>query len=107
MPKVTYVHPDGSRDIADVSLGSSVMQGATAHRVRGILAECGGAAMCATCHVYVDVAHAGLFPSVTDAEDAMLDSTVCERRATSRLSCQLILSEEHNGLIVTLPESQV
>ena len=106
MIRVTYLHPNGSRQSVDVDAGSSVMQAATAHRVRGIVAECGGAAMCATCHVYVDQAFAGLFPQLSDAEDAMLDSTVSERLPTSRLSCQLILEAQHDGLVVQLPEQQ-
>ncbi len=107
MPKVTFINANGSQDVVDVDAGSNLMQGAIAHRVRGILAECGGAAMCATCHVYVEEARAGLFPPISEAEDAMLDSAVCERKPTSRLSCQLVVAAEHDGLAVTLPERQV
>jgi len=107
MPKITFIHANGAQETVEVEAGNNVMQGAIAHRVRGILAECGGAAMCATCHVYVDEPFAARFPRITDAEDAMLDSTVCERKATSRLSCQLVIGSEHDGLVVTLPAQQI
>lgn len=101
MPKVIYVAADGSRATLDVAEGRSVMQGAVDHGLDGIVAECGGNAMCATCHVYVGAP--GL-PPMTEHEDALLDGTASERRANSRLSCQLPALE---GLVVELPERQV
>jgi len=101
MPRVTYVAADGSRVTVDVEEGRSVMQGAVDAGLDGIVAECGGNAMCATCHVYVDAR--GL-PPMMEHEDALLDGTASERRANSRLSCQLPAIE---GLVVELPERQV
>ena len=82
------------------------MLAATRHGLDGIVAECGGNAMCATCHVYVDAAWLARLPPMTDEEDALLDGTAAERRANSRLSCQLVVSPEMDGLIVYLPETQ-
>lgn len=106
MPKVIYVHPDRSQTVVDVPAGTSVMQAAVANGVAGIVAECGGSAMCATCHVYINEPFAARLPPINDVEDAMLDSTICERTDQSRLSCQLIVTEELDGLIVRLPDAQ-
>jgi ferredoxin, 2Fe-2S len=107
MPKVTYVHPNGTRDELEIAIGTSVMQGATANAIDGIVAECGGNAMCATCHVYVDREHIGQLPAMSPEEDALLDGTASERRPNSRLSCQIVLSPALDGLVVHLPERQV
>jgi ferredoxin, 2Fe-2S len=106
MPKVTYVQPDGARETFDVATGKSLMLGAQSHGVAGILGECGGQAMCATCHVYVDDKHLDLLPAMSDDEDAMLEDTASERKPTSRLSCQLEASDELDGIVVHLPEEQ-
>ncbi len=107
MPKITYVHPDGSRDVLEVPVGTSIMQAAILNSIDGIVAECGGSAMCATCHVYVEEQDLGRTPTMEDAENEMLEFTACERRPNSRLSCQLVVSEEMDGLVVHLPETQV
>lgn len=107
MPTVTYVNPDGSREDVDVAEGTSVMRGAVRHGIEGIVAECGGNAMCATCHVYVDEDQLPLLPEMTDEEDALLDGTVGERRPNSRLSCQIPVTAALDGLVVELPERQV
>lgn len=107
MPTVTYIHPDGTKRDLDVPAGKRVMQAAVGAGIDGIVAECGGQAMCATCHVYLDSAWIDTFPAITDEEDEMLDDTVSERTDTSRLSCQLVVTDEHDGLIVELPEAQV
>jgi 2Fe-2S ferredoxin len=107
MPKITYVHPDGSRDVLDVPVGTSIMQGAILNSIDGIVAECGGSAMCATCHVYVEPQDLGRTPKMEDAENEMLEFTACERRPNSRLSCQLVVSPEMDGLVVHLPDTQV
>ncbi len=107
MPKVTYVHPDGTQDVLDVAVGTSVMLGAITRGIDGIVAECGGSAMCATCHVYVDPAHLEKLPPPDANEDAMLDSTAAERRPNSRLSCQIDMTTALDGLVVHLPERQV
>jgi 2Fe-2S ferredoxin len=106
MPKVTYVQPDGARDTFDITTGKSLMLGAQSHGVAGILGECGGQAMCATCHVYVDAKDLDLLPAMSDDEDAMLEDTASERKPTSRLSCQLEASDELDGIVVHLPEEQ-
>ncbi|MGA8382868.1 MAG: 2Fe-2S iron-sulfur cluster-binding protein [Stellaceae bacterium] len=107
MPSITYVHPDGARDVIEVPLGTSVMRGAILNNVDGIVAECGGEMMCATCHVYVDAPDLGRTPPQSDDEKAMLEFTASERKPTSRLSCQLVVTPEMDGLVVYLPETQV
>ena len=107
MPAITYVHPNGEREELDVSVGMSLMQGATSHGVDGILAECGGNAMCATCHVYVDRDRLHTLPPMSADEDALLDGAASERRSNSRLSCQLVVTLDFDGLVVSLPERQV
>lgn len=103
MPKVVFVLPDGHRVDAEAETGVSAMKVALQNRVRGIVAECGGSMMCATCHVYVDVAwveHAGAAGPV---ESEMLDCTGSERRPESRLSCQVIASDELDGIVLHVP----
>jgi 2Fe-2S ferredoxin len=107
MPKVTYIHPDGGRDVLDVPVGTSVMQAAIANGIDGIVAECGGSMMCATCHVYVDPGQLDRLPPISSIENDMLDQTACERRPNSRLSCQLVATAEFEGLQVHLPEAQI
>jgi 2Fe-2S ferredoxin len=82
------------------------MQGATHQGIDEILAECGGNAMCATCHVYVDEAQIDLLPPLTEDEDALLDGAAAERLPTSRLSCQIVVTPELDGLVLRLPERQ-
>ena len=107
MPKITYLHDDGSRESITVAVGANVMRTAIEHDVDGIVAECGGAAACATCHVYVDPACAKRFPLPTEIEDEMLESTASERRPESRLSCQLNLPAGLDERIVRIPPVQV
>lgn len=107
MPRITYIHTDGTREELDVADGTSVMQGALRHGVEGIVAECGGNAMCATCHVYVEPDRLDLLPPTSDEEDALLDGTASERRPNSRLSCQIQVTPALDGLVVRLPERQV
>jgi len=107
MPRITYIHADGTRDDIDVAAGLSVMQGAIGRGIDGIVAECGGNAMCATCHVYVAPNHLDRLPPVGADEDALLEGTACERRANSRLSCQIAVTQELDGLVVELPERQI
>lgn len=107
MPTITYIHPDGTERDLDVPAGKRVMQAAVGAGIDGIVAECGGQAMCATCHVYLDCAWIDTFPTITDEEDEMLDDTVSERTDNSRLSCQLVVTDEHEGLVIELPEAQV
>ena len=107
MPLITYVHSDGAREAIDVPLGTSVMRAAILNGVDGIVAECGGEMMCATCHVYVEPAQLPLCPTQSDDEKAMLEFTASERKANSRLSCQLVVTPEMDGLVVRLPPTQV
>lgn len=104
MPKVTYVQPDGTEMIVDAEAGASVMRTAVSSGVPGIVAECGGSAMCATCHVYVDPRDRAALPEMLAVEDEMLDCTAAEREAGSRLSCQLPVSAD---IRVRIPETQV
>ncbi|WP_371573855.1 2Fe-2S iron-sulfur cluster-binding protein [Streptomyces sp. NBC_01314] len=108
MPKVTYAQPDGTETVLDLVPGTTVMRGAVTGGVRGIVAECGGNLMCATCHVYVDLDEAtpAPFSPVTPDEDELLDCTATPREAGSRLSCQLGLTDRTADIVVRVPESQ-
>jgi 2Fe-2S ferredoxin len=97
---------DGNSTTLDVPLGTSVMQAAVLHGLDGIVAECGGSCMCATCHVFVREDQLKLTPPMELGEDAMLDGTASPRRPNSRLSCQLVMTPEMDGLIVDMPETQ-
>ena len=107
MPAVTFVEFSGASHVIDVAEGENVMRGALYNDLPGIVGECGGGLACATCHCYVDDAWAPLAgtPSSQDERD-MLESTSAEVKATSRLSCQIIMSAELDGLVVHLPEHQ-
>jgi 2Fe-2S ferredoxin len=106
MPKVIYRQPDGREDSIDVPLGWSLMEAAIQNDIAGIVAECGGGCACATCHVYVDeIAGTGL-PAIGDMEGDMLECTAAERRDGSRLSCQLRMTAELDGLVVNIPDCQ-
>ena len=105
MPKITYVSHAGAEQVVDASIGMSVMRAAIANAVEGIDADCGGACACATCHVYVDGAWFDRLPAPDGAEADMLDFVV-ERKANSRLSCQIDVTAELDGLRVTTPAAQ-
>ncbi|MEV6872970.1 2Fe-2S iron-sulfur cluster-binding protein [Amycolatopsis sp. NPDC051128] len=107
MPTVIFQSPDGTERKVTAESGTVLMQAAVANGVAGIVAECGGNASCATCHVYVDPRHTDLVGPPNDVEDEMLDFTAAERRPTSRLSCQIQLSDALDGLVVHVPEGQV
>jgi 2Fe-2S ferredoxin len=107
MPHVTYIAHDGKQTTLDIPIGTSVMQAAVMNGVDGIVAECGGSCMCATCHVYVREDQQALPPAMQADEDAMLDGAASPRRPNSRLSCQLVVSPEMDGLVVNLPETQI
>jgi 2Fe-2S ferredoxin len=106
MAKITYIEFNGKQHVVDAASGHSIMEVANINDIRGIVAECGGACSCATCHVYVDDVWPGKLDKVSDMEDAMLDA-VCDRQPNSRLSCQIKVSDALDGLIVRLPEKQV
>jgi 2Fe-2S ferredoxin len=103
---VTYISNAGETRRIDVPIEDSVMEGAIKNGVEGIVAECGGACMCATCHVYVDPAWLAKLKPIEDDENAMLDSTASERKPNSRLGCQLRVTKELDGLIVRTPPTQ-
>jgi len=107
MPSIIFIHPDGSRQQIEASAGESAMQAATRHDIGGILAECGGNAMCATCHVYVDEDWLARLPAMGGDEDALLDGAAAERQANSRLSCQIKLAADLDGLVLSLPDRQL
>lgn len=107
MPRVTFLRPGARTVEIEAAAGLSLMLAAVRAQVPGILGECGGSLACATCHVYVDPAFAAGLPPVTAAEDEMLDATASERRATSRLSCQIVLADALDGLVVTVPDAQI
>jgi 2Fe-2S ferredoxin len=106
VPSITYVSTDGDREEVELAAGTTLKDGALENGIDGIVAECGGNAMCATCHVYVDEAWMEKLPERSEMEDELLDSTACERTDASRLSCQIRVTEELDRLVVHLPEAQ-
>lgn len=105
MPKVTIVAFDGTKFELDAESGSTVMENAIKNAVPGIEAECGGACACATCHVYVDDGWTATVGQPDVMEEDMLDFAF-ETRPTSRLSCQIKMRDELDGLVVHVPERQ-
>jgi ferredoxin, 2Fe-2S len=105
MAKITYIQFDGTENVVDVKPGLTVMEGAVKNNVRGIDADCGGACACATCHVFVDEAWVGKVGDKSAMEESMLDFAE-NVQDNSRLSCQIKITEELDGLVVRLPESQ-
>ena len=105
MPKIKYVEHNGKEREADVPVGWSVMEGAVKNLIAGIDADCGGACACATCHVYVEPAWQKKMPPKSDMEETMLDFAQ-ELQPNSRLSCQIKVSDDLDGLVVTTPERQ-
>ena len=105
MAKITYKDSQGNSKIVDVEKGLSVMEGAIQNDIPGIDADCGGAMACATCHVYVEENWFNKLPKTEDAEVDMIDMAY-EPKKNSRLSCQIIVSNELDGLEVTTPEKQ-
>lgn len=107
MTTLIYRLSGGEEMAIDATPGSSVMRTAVDHGVNGIVGECGGALMCATCHVYVADDNAAELPQMSDDEDGMLDFAAAPREKTSRLSCQLEVPECDPGFVVVVPEGQV
>ncbi len=106
MPNITYIEADGRSTTLDLPAGWSLMQGATANGVEGIVGECGGSCACATCHCYVDEARLADLPPPSENELAMLENVAAERRANSRLACQIKAGPALEGLVITLPDTQ-
>lgn len=107
MPDITDISPDGTSTTLEARLGDSVMEVAVKHGVEGIVAECGGACSCATCHVYVDEAFTDRVGGAGDLEDDMLDGAAAERLPNSRLSCQIKMRDELDGLLVRIAPEQL
>ena len=106
MGRVTYIEHDGTTHTIDVSDGVSLMEGAVSNGVRGIDADCGGSCACATCHVHVDAAWTAIVGPPASEGEAELLQLAPEVRPDSRLSCQIRMREELDGVVVHLPEAQ-
>lgn len=107
MPKVTYISAENQITTTDVPVGENVMRGALYGNIDGIAGECGGACSCATCHVYVDDAWSQkVGGTCSDAEAELLEGAATEIKPTSRLSCQIVMSDELDGLVVHMPATQ-
>ena len=106
MPKITYIEQNGNLKTIEVQSGLTVMEGAVQNDIPGIDADCGGSMACATCHVYINDKWFDKVASKQVGEDDMLDQAF-EPKKNSRLSCQIIVSDELDGLVVNLPEKQV
>ncbi len=107
MPTITYHHASGEVDTIEAAAGSSVMRTALDNSVAGIVGECGGQAMCATCHVFVREFAGDRLPDPSDDEDEMLDCTVDERHDNSRLGCQIVAGRDFDSIVVEIAEHQV
>ncbi len=105
MPKITYINSKGESRTIDVENGLTVMEGAIQNNIPEIDADCGGSMACATCHVYVKENCLDKLDKIEDSEQDMIDMAF-EPKKNSRLSCQLIVSDKLDGLIVTTPKQQ-
>jgi 2Fe-2S ferredoxin len=106
MPTAVFILPTGESQTVDVPAGTTLMLAAVRNGVDGIIGECGGVCMCATCHVYVRDEFLPRLPPIKDTEEAVLEVTNAERLPNSRLSCQIKLTDELDGLTVEVPSSQ-
>ncbi len=106
MAKITYIEHNGKSHTINVDNGLTVMEGAVQNDIPGIDADCGGGMACATCHVYVKEDWFNKIPSKTEGEDDMIDQAY-DPKPSSRLSCQITVSDDLDGLIINLPEKQV
>jgi 2Fe-2S ferredoxin len=107
MPEVTFLQPDGSAKAVELRVGESLMRCAVLNKVAGIVAECGGGAMCGTCHIFIERADGVTLPPMHDEEDERLYCTATPRRANSRLSCQVPATDALDGLVVRVAERQL
>ena len=106
MANITYIEASGQSTTVDLMEGWSLMQGATANGIEGILGECGGSCACATCHCYIQEDRLAELPAASEGELGMLENVASERRPNSRLACQIKASAALDGLIVYLPATQ-
>ena len=107
MPKITYVEHSGKEHVVEVANGLTVMEGARDNGVPGIDADCGGACACSTCHAYIDEAWAAKLPEIDAMEEDMLDFAYETKPGLSRLTCQIKVTADMDGLVVKLPEKQI
>ena len=105
--KITFVAADGTTTQVDAAEGESVMRAAVSHDVDGIIGECGGAMMCATCHCYVDEAWADAAGPRHEGEGDLLDCAASPVQPTSRLSCQIRMRADLDGIVIHMPEAQL
>ena len=105
MPKITFIDKSGNSKTIDVENGLTVMEGAIQNDIPGIDADCGGSMACATCHVYVEEEWLDKIPKAEEAEVDMIDMAL-KKKKNSRLSCQILITDELDGLTVTTPEKQ-
>ena len=106
MPRITFVYPDTSRTTIDATAGVTAMEAARNNNVRGIKAECGGQCSCSTCHCYVDTVWFERLPPKKD-DEASLVEFAWEPKPTSRLACQIMLTDALDGLVLHVPEKQL
>ena len=105
MPAITYIEFDGTEYHVDVAVGNSVMEGALNNMIDGVVAECGGCCVCCTCHCMIDPECSKIVGDANDDENELLEM-LDVREPTSRLSCQVQVTDEMDGMVVRLPESQ-
>jgi 2Fe-2S ferredoxin len=106
MPKVVFIEHGGARREVEVPVGHSIMEGAVRHGIDGIVAECGGSCTCATCHVFIEPSWREIVGPPNDLEQAMLEA-LSTARENSRLSCQIKVTSELDGVEIQLPEDQI
>jgi len=106
MPKIIFKKATGETEEVKIRIGDSIMQAAVDNGIDEIVAECGGNCVCATCHCYVETSFLPKLNEMDDFENDMLDSTATERKENSRLSCQVTMTDELDGLTIEIPESQ-
>ena len=106
MPRITFVQPDGATSTVEIANGLTVMEGAVDNGIEGILAECGGSCSCSTCHCYVADGWAHALPAAQDDELGLLEFA-WEPRESSRLTCQLRVTDALDGLVLHVPAQQL
>jgi len=106
MPKINFIDSEGTNRVVETKNGTSVMEAAVQNMIPGIDADCGGACACATCHVYIAPEWEAKLPPIADIEDAMLLSAN-DRRSNSRLSCQIHVTEDMDGLSVEVADNDI
>lgn len=106
MPKITFIQPDGTRHTVEVPPGSTGMDAARDNNIRGLRGTCGGECLCSTCHAYVDEAWLARLPPRKDQESSLIE-WAWEPKSASRLTCQLVMTDSLDGLVLHVPEQQL